>query len=127
MPKLLHPPAPRAAAARPAAAQVEQLPDYIATAAAAAREMRALRARVDRGQARSKKLLLAVETGAPLMPSDLGALAEGTFNALGSLLGWGSAGGGGGAAQQQGRAPAGGAGGGKEAAGGVNVVMEPLS
>jgi hypothetical protein len=63
------------------------------------------------------------------MPSDLGALAEGTFNALGSLLGWGSGSGGGGAAAQQGRAPAlaGGAGGAKEAAGGVNVVMEPLS
>ncbi len=90
--------------ASPPPPQVGFIPVYQTRAQAAAREMRALRARVDRSLARAAALAHSAETGAPLVPTDLGAYAEaasgltssvtsgltGSLAGLTSVLGWGS-------------------------------------
>lgn len=69
------------------------VPVYCARAAAAAKEMRALRARLDYAMERAALLKHSALTGAPLVPKDLGAYAEAAAeltaslkSSLGSLL-----------------------------------------
>lgn len=57
------------------------VPVYAARAAAAAREMRALRARLDRAKARGERLRHAAVSGERLLPGDLNSAAS-------AVLGW---------------------------------------
>ena len=64
---------------------VGYIPVYTTRAQAAAKEMRALRARVDRAVQRASALEHSATTGAPLLVADLGAFAEASRQAAAGL------------------------------------------
>ena len=70
------------------ALKVGFIPVYMTRAQAAAREMKALRSRLDRSLARAQALSHCAQTGKPLVPTDLGAYAEAAAGLSGSLSGW---------------------------------------
>jgi hypothetical protein len=67
------------------------IPVYLSRAQAAAREMRALRARLDKAVARAAKLQHAATTGEALVPTDLSVYAGAAADMTSALVGWAGA------------------------------------
>jgi hypothetical protein len=67
------------------------IPIYMTRAQAAAREMRALRARADKCMGRAAKLQHALDTGDALVPTDLSVYAGAAAGVTSALVGWAGA------------------------------------